>query len=162
MAAQAGGRWRWDSHENRMTAVTGTPVVIVYADDLVAFEADLLAPVVLALEGHDGPTFERLYATATERANDLHVKWAKPYIRWVLPDQPPEDLLEEEGVPFRALEDRSPRVGREIGDGQELVDEPLRLGLGEGTQVEACRVLAAGREPGVRLGELGPRRRNEE
>jgi hypothetical protein len=29
---------------------------------------------------------------ATDRANELHVKWAKPYIRWVLPDEPPADL----------------------------------------------------------------------
>jgi RNA-directed DNA polymerase len=36
MAAAAGTRWRWDSYENRQTAVTGTPVLVVYADDLVA------------------------------------------------------------------------------------------------------------------------------
>jgi hypothetical protein len=51
-----------------------------------------LAPVLAALEAHDGPTFEREYALATDRANELHAKWAKPYIRWVLPDEPPGDL----------------------------------------------------------------------
>jgi hypothetical protein len=63
-----------------------------YADDLVAFESEQLVPLLTALGARDGPTFERIYATATDKANELHVKWAKPYIRWVLPDEPPKDL----------------------------------------------------------------------
>jgi len=63
-----------------------------YADDLVAFERDHLDAVLTALGAHDGPSFERAYGAATETANELHVKWAKPYIRWVLPDEPPKDL----------------------------------------------------------------------
>ena len=63
-----------------------------YADDLAAFEADHLSPLLTALSSHDGPTFERMYEAATDKANELHVKWAKPYIRWVLPDEPPNDL----------------------------------------------------------------------
>jgi hypothetical protein len=63
-----------------------------YAEDLLAFENEQVAPLLTALGAHDGPSFERIYATATEKANELHVKWAKPYIRWVLPDEPPKDL----------------------------------------------------------------------
>src|SRR5438874_2569820 len=63
-----------------------------YAEDLVGFESEHLNPLLTALASHDGPSFERTYATATERANALHVKWAKPYIRWVLPDEAPKDL----------------------------------------------------------------------
>jgi len=63
-----------------------------YADDLATFEREHLGPVLTALGAHNGPAFERAYATATERANELHVKWAKPYIRWVLPPEPPMDL----------------------------------------------------------------------
>jgi len=33
-----------------------------------------------------------MYEAATDKANELHVKWAKPYIHWVLPDEPPNDL----------------------------------------------------------------------
>ena len=33
-----------------------------------------------------------IYVLPTAQANELHVKWAKPYIRWVLPDEPPKDL----------------------------------------------------------------------
>jgi hypothetical protein len=63
-----------------------------YAADLGAFENELLNPLLTALGAHDGPAFERLYLGATDKANELHVKWAKPYIRWVLPDEPPKDL----------------------------------------------------------------------
>ena len=63
-----------------------------YADDLVAFETEHLTALLTALGAHNGPAFERAYASATDAANELHVKWAKPYIRWVLPDEPPKDL----------------------------------------------------------------------
>ncbi len=63
-----------------------------YAEDLIAFESEHLNGVLTALGAHNGPSFERAYAAATETANELHVKWAKPYIRWVLPDEPPKDL----------------------------------------------------------------------
>ena len=63
-----------------------------YAGDLAAFEAQQLDPVLHAIDARDRDTFERSFAAATDRANELHVKWAKPYIRWVLPDDPPRDL----------------------------------------------------------------------
>jgi hypothetical protein len=63
-----------------------------YAEDLLAFEIEHLGPLLTALGAHNGPAFERIYAKATSNANELHVKWAKPYIRWVLPDDPPKDL----------------------------------------------------------------------
>jgi hypothetical protein len=63
-----------------------------YTDDLLAFETEQVTPLLTALGSHDGPSFERIYAAATAKANELHVKWAKPYIRWVLPDEPPKDL----------------------------------------------------------------------
>ena len=63
-----------------------------YAEDLAAFENEQVNPLLAALGEHDGPSFEHVYSTATDKANELHVKWAKPYIRWVLPDEPPKDL----------------------------------------------------------------------
>jgi len=63
-----------------------------YAEDLAAFESEQLNPLLTALGARNGPAFESTYARATEKANELHVKWAKPYIRWVLPDEAPKDL----------------------------------------------------------------------
>jgi len=93
--AARGGNWDLAAYFARRVRGLQRKLAVIrpkYADDLVAFETELLAPVLLALEEHDGPDFERLYAKATARANELHVKWAKPYIRWVLPDEPPTDL----------------------------------------------------------------------
>ena len=93
--AARGGNWELAAYFARRVRGLQRKLAVIrpkYADDLLAFEAELLAPVLASLERHDGPAFERLYATATDRANELHVKWAKPHIRWVLPDEPPKDL----------------------------------------------------------------------
>ena len=63
-----------------------------YAEDLAGFERELIAPLLVACDARDGDTFERIYADATRRANELHRKWAKPYIVWTLPNEPPRDL----------------------------------------------------------------------
>jgi len=93
--AARGGNWQLASYFARRVRGLQRKLAVIrpkYADDLVAFEAELLGPVLAALDRHDGPAFEELYAAATDRANELHVKWAKPFIRWVLPDQAPKDL----------------------------------------------------------------------
>jgi hypothetical protein len=93
--AARGGNWQLASYFARRVRGLQRKLAVIrpkYADDLVAFEAELLGPVLAALDRHDGPAFERLYAAATDRANELHVKWAKPFIRWVLPDEAPKDL----------------------------------------------------------------------
>lgn len=63
-----------------------------YGDDLDRFEAERIAPVLAALERRDLGAFEQTFAEATEEANGLHAKWAKGYLRWVLPPDPPADL----------------------------------------------------------------------
>jgi hypothetical protein len=93
--AARGGNWQLASYFARRVRGLQRKLAVIrpkYADDLVAFEAELLGPVLAALDRHDGPAFEQLYAAATDRANELHVKWAKPFIRWVLPDEAPKDL----------------------------------------------------------------------
>ena len=49
-------------------------------------------PALAACDAKDQRAFDRAFAAATDKANELHVKWAKPYIRWTLPDEPPKDL----------------------------------------------------------------------
>jgi len=63
-----------------------------YADDLAAFEREQIAPVLAACDARDLVAFERAHAHAVDVANDLHVKWGKPYIRWTLPEEAPTDL----------------------------------------------------------------------
>jgi hypothetical protein len=93
--AARGGNWGLASYFARRVRGLQRKLAVIrpkYAEDLAAFEKELIAPLLAALDAHDGPTFERLFAAATDRANELHVKWAKPYITWVLPDEPPRDL----------------------------------------------------------------------
>lgn len=93
--AARGGNWDLAAYFARRVRGLQRKLAVVrpkYAEDLAAFERDLLAPLLSALDAHDGPVFERVFAAATDRANELHVKWAKPYIRWVLPGEAPSDL----------------------------------------------------------------------
>jgi hypothetical protein len=93
--AARGGNWELAAYFARRVRGLQRKLAVIrpkYADDLVEFESAQLNPLLAALDAHDGPAFERGYAKATNKANDLHVKWAKPYIRWVLPDEPPNDL----------------------------------------------------------------------
>jgi hypothetical protein len=63
-----------------------------YSGDLAAFEEQHLAPTLAACAAADRAAFDRAFQAATDRANEMHVKWAKPYIRWTLPTEPPRDL----------------------------------------------------------------------
>jgi hypothetical protein len=93
--AARGGNWDLASYFARRVRGLQRKLAQIrpkYAEDLVAFENEHLNPLLTALGAHNGPAFETTYAGATEKANELHVKWAKPYIRWVLPDEPPKDL----------------------------------------------------------------------
>ena len=93
--AARGGNWDLAAYFARRVRGLQRKLAVVrpkYAEDLAAFEEDLLAPLLSALDAHDGPVFERVFAAATDRANELHVKWAKPYIKWVLPGEAPSDL----------------------------------------------------------------------
>jgi len=63
-----------------------------YAGDVAAFEATQLAAVFAACERRDRAAFDAAIAAAIDAANGLHVKWAKSYIRYTLPDSAPTDL----------------------------------------------------------------------
>ena len=45
-----------------------------------------------ACEREDRAAFDAAYETAVAAANELHIKWGKPYIRWTLPVDAPTDL----------------------------------------------------------------------
>jgi len=93
-AARA-GNWALASYFARRVRGLQRKLAIVrpkYVGDLEAFEVERLAPVLAACDGGDAASFERAYGAAVDRANELHVKWGKAFIRWVLPDKPPTDL----------------------------------------------------------------------
>lgn len=63
-----------------------------HRDRLAAFETERLGPLFRAIELADLGAFETAFAAATYSANQSHVETGYPYIRWVLPDEPPKDL----------------------------------------------------------------------
>lgn len=63
-----------------------------HTERLAEFERGALTELLAAIAAEDGTTFERVFASATDLANRMHVDTGYAYIRWVLPDEPPKDL----------------------------------------------------------------------
>jgi hypothetical protein len=93
--AARGGNWQLAAYFVRRVRGLQRNLAVVrpkYSGDLAAFEEEHIAPALAACDAQDRRAFDRAFAAATDKANELHVKWAKPYIRWTLPDEPPKDL----------------------------------------------------------------------
>ncbi len=93
--AARGGNWPLAAYFVRRVRSLQRKLAVVrpkYSGDLAAFEEQHIAPALAACETEDQGAFDRAFAAATDKANELHAKWAKPYIRWTLPDEPPKDL----------------------------------------------------------------------
>lgn len=93
--AARGGNWELAAYFVRRVRSLQRKLALLrpkYTGDLQAFEERHIAPTLAACDARDRGAFDAEFAAATDKANDLHVKWAKPYIRWTLPDEPPKDL----------------------------------------------------------------------
>jgi hypothetical protein len=56
------------------------------------FQKNALPAVAAALEARDLDALEKAYGEATDFANRMHAAAKHPYVRWVLPDEPPKGL----------------------------------------------------------------------
>jgi hypothetical protein len=63
-----------------------------YDADMKAFLDDDCMPVRDAIRDRDLERFETSYQHMVDRANHYHEVFGKPYIKWVTPARPPEDL----------------------------------------------------------------------
>jgi hypothetical protein len=93
--AARGGNWALAAYFARRVGGLQRKLAIVrpkYASDVAGFEVEHLAAVLDACERKDRPAFDAAFASAVDRANELHAKWGKAYIRWTLPDEAPKDL----------------------------------------------------------------------
>ena len=93
--AARGGNWALAAHFARRVRSQQRLLATLrpkYRERLEAFERDELAAVLAALQTLDREAFERAFATATDRANRNHVETGHEYVRWVLPQDPPQDL----------------------------------------------------------------------
>jgi len=99
--AARGGNWELARYEWRESAKLLHGLAKTrpkYAEDLAAFESEAYARVGAALEGEDFPAFDRAYRAGIDSSDTYHAKWKKPFIRFRLPDRPPE-VLDLRGPP---------------------------------------------------------------
>ncbi|HLE46004.1 MAG TPA: hypothetical protein VI915_03315 [Thermoplasmata archaeon] len=99
--AAKGGNWdlaRYEWRESLKVLRAMAKARPKYAEDLAAFEKETFAPIGKALDAGDFPAFERAYRDGIEASDTYHRKYEKPYIRFRLPDRPPEwlDVSERE------------------------------------------------------------------
>jgi hypothetical protein len=98
--AATGGNWDLAAYYLRRTRslLRGLSVTRPkYADQVREYETGILEQLYQALLARDRPAFEAFYHRAVEEANVYHVTTGHPYIRWVLPAEPPEKGLDLTG-----------------------------------------------------------------
>ena len=91
-AAQA-GNWdlaRYMEKESEKTLNILAKVRPKYARDLEAFIQGSLGPLVRAIDAKDWASFEAAYRGGIEASDNYHAKYNKGFLRFRLPDHPPE------------------------------------------------------------------------
>ena len=63
-----------------------------YDNDMTAYLEEDCAPVRDAIRDRDPDAFESAFVRLVDRANHYHEVFGKPYIKWVVPVEPPHDL----------------------------------------------------------------------
>ena len=61
-----------------------------YAEDIAAFVRDTFGSITAAIESKDWSTFEKAYRKGISESDRLHDKYNKSFLRFRLPDHPPE------------------------------------------------------------------------
>ena len=69
-----------------------------YDEDMTRYLVEDCEPVREAIRARDAAAFESAYDVMVDRANHYHEVFGKPYIRWVTPSTPPDDLDLTAGV----------------------------------------------------------------
>jgi hypothetical protein len=93
-AAKA-GNWdlaRYMEKESEKILRTAALVRPKYAEDLDAFTRDVFAALMKAIDARDWPAFNAAYRRGIEASDVYHEKYRKAFIRFRLPDRPPEWL----------------------------------------------------------------------
>ncbi len=83
---------RWQLKEMTKLFRLGNITRPKYGDDVAEYLSDDIQPLMDAIDAKDFATFKTHFTEATDRANEFHRRWKKPYIVWKLPASPPPDL----------------------------------------------------------------------
>lgn len=93
--AAKGGNWKLANHElNVIISIfkTGSTLRPKYSKDLADFAQSHLNRIGERIEKEDWNGFEDAHRKGIEEANNLHEKLGYPFIRYILPKDPPEHL----------------------------------------------------------------------
>ncbi|HEX9340836.1 MAG TPA: hypothetical protein VF992_06670 [Thermoplasmata archaeon] len=91
-AAKA-GNWdlaRYMEQESEKLLTTAAVARPKYRDDIGSFLRDRFGPIARSIESRDWPAFEAAYRRGIEDSDTYHEKYNKRFIRFRLPDHPPE------------------------------------------------------------------------
>jgi len=93
--AAKGGNWKLAAYQlNQLRAAFRTAKVTrpKFAEDLEAFDKEYLQPIFKAIHDKDWGQFEASFMKGELGSDAYHDKRGYPYIRYVLPDEPPSNL----------------------------------------------------------------------
>ncbi len=91
-AAKA-GNWelaRYMEKESEKVLKTASVARPKYEDDIATFTNECLGSIVAAIESEDWAAFDAAYRRGIEDSDRYHDKYNKRFIRFRLPDHPPE------------------------------------------------------------------------
>ena len=93
--AAKGGNWKLAQYElNTVTSIlkTGAMLRPKFAQDIATFTLANLQSISTVVKAKDWKKFEEAYKKSVEEANKLHEKYGYEFVRYVLPNKPPEHL----------------------------------------------------------------------
>ena len=93
--AARGGNWGLaEYYLKRVRKLENTLKVLrpKHRERLERFQEQALPAVSAAVDTRNLDALETAYAAATDLANELHAESGYPYLRWVLPAEPPQGL----------------------------------------------------------------------
>jgi len=93
--AARGGNWGLaEYYLKRVRKLENTLKVLrpKHRERLERFQEQALPAVSAAVDTRNLDALETAYAAATDFANELHAESGYPYLRWVLPAEPPQGL----------------------------------------------------------------------
>ncbi len=91
--AAKGGNWdlaRYMEKEAEKVLAVLAKARPKYAADLATFAEEQLGPVAAAIEEKDWAMFDAAYQSSVDTSDDYHTKYNKGFIRFRLPNRPPE------------------------------------------------------------------------
>jgi hypothetical protein len=93
--AAKGGNWKLTAHELSLVRAEFRTAKVTrpkYAEDLDAFDAECLVPILKAIQNEDKGACEEAFEKGIEGSDKYHEKRGCSYIKFILPKEPPADL----------------------------------------------------------------------